>query len=222
MKKIFTLTAIILLLSGAAGFAQVKTGINAGLNNSKWGGDAMGSLGSLIGFTNDIVTTQPQNGVYVGGFAEIPLTPVLSVQPGIYYSQKGYGMRVEVTGKNIGFLNAGGNIRVQSHYIDIPLLLKAQVAKGLQVYAGPQVSYLAKSNLKTDAGLLGFSLFKSTTDITSQFNKVDLALAGGIGYTFDNGFSINIGYDHGLSRLDKNSITNTYNRTFKAGIGFRF
>jgi hypothetical protein len=73
-----------------------------------------------------------------------------------------------------------------------------------------------------DAGLLGVSLFKTNMDVTDNFNKADLGITGGVGYTFPNGFSINAGYDHGLSRLDKNSNFKSYNRTFKAGIGFRF
>src|SRR5688572_30537690 len=157
MKKIFTLTAIVLVF-GVAGFSQVKTGINAGLNNSRWSGDAMGGLTDLLDFSNGMVATEPVNGIYAGGFAEIPIDNMFSIQPGVYYSQKGFSMRGEITGKNLDFLSAGATARVQSHYIDIPLLIKAEVAKGLHIYAGPQMSYLAKSNLKTEAGLLGLSL----------------------------------------------------------------
>ena len=70
-------------------------------------------------------------------------------------------------------------------------------------------------------------LFKKVQRIFNEytapdFNKADVALTGGASYTFDNGFSINAGYDHGLSRLDKNSSFKSYNRTFKVGVGFRF
>lgn len=204
------------------GFSQVKTGISAGLNNSRWSGGAMGNLNDLLNFSNGMITTEPVNGIYAGGFVEIPIDNVFSVQPGAFYSQKGFSMRGDIEGKNLSFLNAGATARVQSHYIDIPVLIKAEIAKGLQLYAGPQMSYLAKSNLRTDAGLLGISLFKTNTDITNMFNKIDFAVTGGVGYTFDNGFSINAGYDHGLTRLDKNERTETFNRTFKVGIGFRF
>ena len=73
-----------------------------------------------------------------------------------------------------------------------------------------------------DARLLGFSLLRTNMDVTSYFNKADVAVTGGASYTFDNGFSINAGYDHGLSRLDKNSQFKSYNRTVKVGVGFRF
>lgn len=220
MKKIFTL--IILASISMAGFSQVKKGVVVGLSNSRWGGDAMLNLNKLIDFSNGMVTTQPVNGLYAGGVVEIPVGGIFSVQPGVYYSQKGYRIKGEVTGKKIDFLGAGARATVQSHYIDIPVVVKAEVAKGLQLFAGPQFSYLAKSNLKLDAGLLGISIFKTNIDITDQFNKVDLGLTGGVAYTLDNGISINAAYDHGLSAIDKNSITKTYNRGFKIGIGYTF
>ncbi len=220
MKKIFTF--IILAFISVTGFSQVKTGVSAGLSNARWNGDAILNLNDLLQFTNGMVNTRSVSGLYAGGFVEVPLGDIFSVQPGIYYTQKGYQLRGELTGKNIDFLGAGARATVQSHYIDIPVVLKAEVVKGLQLFAGPQLSYLVKNNLKLDAGLLGISLFKTNIDITDQFNKMDLGLTGGLAYNFDNGFSINAAYDHGLTPLDKNSMTKSFNRAFKVGIGFRF
>ena len=220
MKKIFTL--VILLVAGTAGFSQIQTGFSAGLSNARWKGDAMTNLNDLLELSNGIVATSPVNGIYAGGFVEMPLGGAFSVQPGVYYTQKGYEMRAELAGKNLGFLSAGAGATVRSHYIDVPVVVKAEVVKGLQLYAGPQLSYLIKNDLRVDAGLLGISLYKDNIDITRQFNKVDFGIAGGAVYTFDNGISINAGYDHGLTRIDKNNMTETYNRGFKAGVGFRF
>jgi hypothetical protein len=145
-----------------------------------------------------------------------------SIQPGVYYAQKGFGIKGAVTGDKLDFLAAGATAELRSHYIDVPVLLKAEVTKGLQVYAGPQLSYLVKSDLKMDAGLLGISLFKTKIDVTDNFNQADFGLTGGASYTFDNGFSVNASYDHGLSRLDKNGHLESFNRGFKVGVGFRF
>ena len=169
-----------------------------------------------------MVSTESVNGIYAGGFVEIPAGDIISIQPSIFYSQKGYGLRGRLTGKGLDFLAATATARVQSHYIDIPVFIKAEIAKGLQIYAGPQASYLVNSRLKTDAGIAGFSILKTNSDITSVFNKVDMAVAGGLSYTFGNGLSVNAGYDHGLTRLDKNERTQAFNRSFKLGIGFRF
>jgi opacity protein-like surface antigen len=59
-------------------------------------------------------------------------------------------------------------------------------------------------------------------DVTNQFKTVDMSLVGGISYKFENGLSIEAAYDHGLSRVDKNSNFKSYNRTFKVGLGFTF
>ena len=120
------------------------------------------------------------------------------------------------------FLGVNASAKVEAHYIDIPLVLKAELAKGLSIYAGPQVSYLVKNNLHLNAGVLGISLYNDRLDITDNFNRVDMGLAGGIGYKFDNGFNIKAGYDYGLSKLDKNDNFKAYNRVAKISVGFSF
>jgi hypothetical protein len=202
--------------------AQMKYGINAGVNYSTLKGQAMSSFNNIVDLSNGVITTQPKIGFHAGGFVEMPLGANISLQPGVYYSQKGYMLKGNLTPDKFDFLGVTARAQLQSHYIDIPVLVKAEVAKGLQVFAGPQVSYLVKSNLKMDAGLLGFSLVNTNLDVTNQFNKADFAVTGGASYTFDNGFSINAAYDHGLSRLDRNSNLKSYNRTFKVGVGFTF
>lgn len=117
-------------------------------------------------------------------------------------------------------INAGA--QVQSHYIDVPLVIKARVIKGLQVYAGPQVSFLARSTLNAKLGVLGISIFNRGFGITERFNRVDLGLTGGIGYELDNGLNIQAGYDHGLSPLDKNENYRAFNRVVKVSVGYTF
>lgn len=202
--------------------AQLSYGVNAGLNHSTWKGDAAGSLNNLVNLSNGYITPQARNGIYAGGFVEMPLGGKISLQPGIYYSQKGYVLKGSIAGNKFDFLGVNAKAELQSHYIDIPLVVKVEVAKGLQVYAGPQLSYLLKNNVKMDAGLLGFSFLKTKRNVTENFNRADIAITGGASYTFDNGFFINAGYDHGLSRLDKNSSFKSYNRTVKVGVGVRF
>ena len=222
MRKIYLLATIVLIIGASRVNAQLSYGINAGLNHSTWKGDAVGSIGNLVDLADGYITPQARNGFYAGGFVEMPLGGKISIQPGLYYSQKGYALKGSIAGDKFDFLGVSARAELQSHYIDVPLVIKAEIAKGLQVYAGPQLSYLVKNNLRMDAGLLGFSLLKTNMDITEHFNKADIGLVGGASYTFDNGFSINAGYDHGLSRLDKNGNFESYNRTVKIGVGYRF
>src|SRR3954463_5075473 len=96
MKKIYTLAAILLTLFAVQVNAQVTYGINAGVTHSSWKGDALGNLDNLLNFSQGMITTQPKNGIYAGGFMEMPLGGVLSIQPDVYYSQKGYTMKGQV------------------------------------------------------------------------------------------------------------------------------
>ena len=92
-------------------------------------------------------------------------------------------------------------------------------AGGLQVFAGPQFSYLMKANLNTTAGLLGIDLLNRNMDVTENFNRWDAAVTGGVGYTFGKGINIRASYEHGLSKIDKNQNTKAYNNAIKVGIG---
>ncbi|HUR10193.1 MAG TPA: porin family protein [Flavitalea sp.] len=222
MKKIFTLSVFISFLFIFNAEAQTKFGIRAGLSSASWKGDAVQSLNNLVTITNGYVDTRGRTGFFAGGFAAIPVSDMVSIEPGLYYSQKGYALQGNLEVNKLEFLGANARLQVQSHYIDVPLLLKVMPVKGLQLYAGPQVSYLVKNNMHVDAGILGFSLINRNMDITDQFNPFDFAVVGGAGYKFDNGFSITAGYDHGLSRLDKNSNFKSYNRVIKVGVGFEF
>ena len=149
------------------------------------------------------------------------MSEAVSLEPGLYYAQKGYELTGELAIKGAEFLGANARARLTSHYVDLPVLVKVNMS-GFQVFAGPQLSYLAKSDLRTTAGVLGFNLLNKTMDATEQFNRWDAGVTGGVGYQFANGLSLTAAYDHGLMKTDKNQNMDAYNRAFKVGLGFRF
>jgi hypothetical protein len=211
------------LTIGLFSFAQTKPGfgIKAGVSSSTISGDAAGSLNDLIDYTNGAITTNSRTGFYGGLNATIPVSNNFSIEPGLYYGQKGYEMKGQLNLKGAPFLNANAKAQLTSHYVDVPLLAKATF-NGFQVFAGPQVSYLAKADLRTTAGALGFNVLNKTMDATEQFNRWDAGIKAGIGYQFNNGFNVNASYDHGLSKIDANRNFDAYNRSFKVGVGFSF
>ncbi len=202
--------------------AQVTYGVRTGVNFAKWQGEDLQIIEDLVDKTEGYLETRGKTGWHVGGYVNIPINNTFSFEPGLAYSKKGYSLmgdfQIPVL-KSLG-LNAGA--RVQSHYIDMPLVLKANVVKGLHVYAGPQVSLLVRSTLNAKLGVLGISIFNRGIGITERFNKADLGLTGGIGYQFNNGLNIQAGYDHGLTTLDKNNNYAAYNRVVKVSVGFSF
>ena len=221
MKYKFTLAVISMIIMNSTK-AQITYGVQAGATIANWKGDALQSLNDVVDLSNGFVTTKSKTGISIGGYVNIPVTDKISFEPGLQYAQKGYTMQGDLKVDALKFLGVNASANVEAHYIDIPLVLKAELAKGLSIYAGPQVSYLVKNNLHLNAGILGISLYNDRLDITDNFNRVDMGLAGGIGYKFDNGFNIKAGYDYGLSKLDKNDNFKAYNRVAKISVGFSF
>ena len=202
--------------------AQITYGVQAGATIANWKGDALQSLNNVVDLSNGFITTKSKTGFTVGGYVNIPVSDKISFEPGLQYAQKGYTMQGNLKIDALKFLGVNASAKVEAHYIDVPLVLKAEVAKGLSIYAGPQLSYLVKNNLHLNAGVLGISLYNNKIDITDNFNRLDMGIAGGIGYKFDNGFNIKAGYDYGLSKLDKNDNFKAYNRVAKISVGFSF
>ena len=202
--------------------AQVSYGVRSGVNFAKWQGDDLQIIEDLLDKTDGYLVTKGRTGLHIGGYVHIPISETISFEPGLEYSKKGYSIKGDFQIPALKYFGINIGAQVQSHYIDIPLVLKANVYKGFQVYAGPQVSYLVRSTLNAKLGVLGISIFNKGFGITERFNKVDLGLTGGLGYQFDNGINIQAGYDYGLSKLDKNDNYAAYNRVVKVSVGYTF
>ncbi|HYF30365.1 MAG TPA: porin family protein [Chitinophagaceae bacterium] len=219
-KKILLFTALIVSIVSIAQ-EQAAFGIRAGFTSSGMRGDAVNNLQNLLDLTDGIVTTKNRAGFFAGGYASVRLGENLSVEPAVYYSQKGYELNGALKGKGVDFLGVNAGAALNMHYIDVPVVLKANIG-GFQVFGGPQVSYLAQADLRTTAGLLGINLLNSKLDATNQFNRWDVGLTGGVGYQFNNGVNVMAAYDHGLSKVDADQRFNSYNRAFKVGVGITF
>ena len=220
LKKLFFSIISVLMINSLQ--AQVSYGIRAGVNFAKWQGDDLQVIEDLLDKTDGYVVTKGKTGWHVGTYVNIPISNTFSFEPGLAYSKKGYSIKGDVQIPVLKILAINAGAQVQQHYIDMPLVLKANVYKGLQVYAGPQVSYLVRSTLNAKLGVLGINIFNRGFGITERFNKVDMGLTGGIGYQFENGLNVQAGYDYGLSKLDKNENYSAYNRVVKVSVGFSF
>jgi hypothetical protein len=221
MKKQILLIASIVI--STLTIAQVKPsfGVRAGLSSAGMRGDAVNNLKDMLDFANGMITPGNNTGMFAGGYAAIPIGETISFEPALYYSQKGYQLRGEFNIKGAEFIGANARAKLNSQYIDIPVLVKANM-NGLQLFAGPQLSYLVKADLNTTAGVFGFNLLNRRMDATEQFNRWDAAITGGIGYQFAQGLNIIASYDYGLSKVDANRNLNSYNRAIKIGIGYSF
>ena len=94
------------------GFAQVKPsfGIRAGLSSAGIKGDAVTSLQNILDYTDGMITTSNRTGFYAGAYSSIPVSEIFSVEPSIYYSQKGYKLLGELNLKGVEFLGLNNQL----------------------------------------------------------------------------------------------------------------
>ena len=222
MKAKFLPAVLLISIISISATAQIKPVLKAGIINATWKGEAKETFTSVIDQTNGIIEPRKRTGFYIGAGADIPLGEIVSIEPGLVYTQRGYGLKGNLTINKLKIEALNARATSQMHYIDLPVLIKVKPAGGLTIFAGPQISYLVKNNLQADVALLGFSLINTDLDITNQFNKFDVGITGGIGYEFEGGFGIAASYEKGFNRLDKNQNFKVFNEGIKAGFTYKF
>jgi len=202
--------------------SPVRFGIRVGGNLAQWEGQTVNSAQELIDVTEGSASRKMREGFHVGGYVTIPVAPGFEIEPGLQYSQKGTRLTGKLPIDGVDFLNANFTITNKAEYIDLPVLARVYVGEGFNIFAGPQVSYLVSNKVQAEAGALGFNALNRAWEMKSGFREMDVAVTGGLGYRFTNGFNVSAGYDYGLSTIDSNGSFETYNRVVRASLGYTF
>lgn len=90
------------------------------------------------------------------------------------------------------------------NYVNIPVMAKFYVTKGLSLNAGLQLGFMTSAKL-TDVQLLGG---KSDVDIKDLCNKTDFSIPLSIAYEFTNGLSFEARYNAGVTNVFKDDVVN--------------
>ena len=173
----------------------VQIGVKGGVNFATVSGDDFDSPDSRTSFN-------------AGFVAEIPFSERFSIQPEVMYSGQGFDIK------------QSENIEAQLDYIQIPLLAKIYLVKGLNIQAGPQIGFLINEEIDyqptDDAGDID-------TDVAED---IDFSLAAGVEYKFDGGFFVQGRYNYGFTNVFKESDLfgdpDIKNSVFQVGVGFMF
>ena len=93
MKRQILLIAFITI--STLSIAQVKPsfGVRAGISSAGMRGDAVNNLKDMLDFANGMITTSDRTGFFAGAYATVPVGEVFSVEPALYYTQKGYSLK---------------------------------------------------------------------------------------------------------------------------------
>jgi hypothetical protein len=204
----------LLLLLLATGFsslsanAQIEYGLRGGLNMSTLQGD--------------IENTDNYLSFHLGLSAAFKVADKLSIQPEIQYSSQGTNYNYFLQEGNYSE-SIEGELRLQ--YINLPILAKYTLAKGLFIEAGPQIGYLAYSKQMADNIVKenGETIYHVTAsrNLRDLTNNIDYGVAFGLGYEFIEDLFIEVRYYYGLNDVIKD-VENNKNSVLQFSIGHKF
>jgi hypothetical protein len=137
--------------------------------------------------------TKMRTGVNLGLFAKLPVSGMFSVQPELYYITKGS----DVTYNN-AFVD--GTARFNLNYLEVPLLLVANITDYFNFHAGPYVSYLINGTVKNKANINLFDFEKNIN--TDDYDRFDAGIAVGAGIDI-KAISLGARYNFGLTKVGK-------------------
>ncbi|MFC4478424.1 porin family protein [Flavobacterium chungangensis] len=183
MKKILLLAVFTVLGFANVNAQEIKFGGKAGLNFATISEDNTENA--------DFVTSYN-----IGVMSEIPISEKFSFQPEIMYSRQGYSFNNDVVAMN---------------YLNIPLMGKYYVTKGLSLEAGPQIGFLLSAK-------------NEKTDVKDSFNTFDFGVNFGLGYKLENGLNFGVRYNLGLTNINnlENSSDKNKNGVFQVSVGYFF
>ncbi len=175
-------------------------GIEGGLNLSN------------ISVTPDI-TTNGRAGFTVGGFADIGVSRLISIRPGLRYVMKGFSS----SGNGVTFTDRLG-------YLEIPVLLKINfplTEVKPYIMAGPTLGIQLSASEEATNGVQ-----TQTSDASTVFETIDFGLFFGSGLEFHiankTDMFIGGGYSLGLSNVVKIPNISGKNSGFQFMGGFKF
>lgn len=131
--------------------------------------------------TGDDVDVDMRTSFHLGLVAEIPFATNFYFGPEVLYSSQGAKVNED------GF---DGSFKLD--YVQIPLMLKYYVGPGFSLEAGPQIGFLASSEVETE----GVSV-----NMDDYFSSFDFGANLGLGYKFANSMFLQGRYNLGLSNI---------------------
>ena len=150
---------------------------------------------------------------HVGALAEFPLADIFSIQVEALYSGQGF----EIASQNI--LGQDRKIEYQLDYINVPVLAKVYVMKGLSLEAGPQFNFLVNEEIDSDPNNNGGD---NPQDNAKDF---DFGFAGGLTFQTEMGLFASARYYQGVTNIidgANDTDPNVNNSVFQIGVGFKF
>lgn len=211
--KLLLLAATILV---SASVSAQNFGVKAGLNFS-----------NMVSKDNNRTYSENykmNTGFHLGPVVDYPLSELISVEAGLFYSTKGYN---EVASGDF----ASADYKISLNYLDLPIQLKVNynLGKGkVFLAAGPYFGYGLNGKVEGGAALGDISI-SSNADVKwgdeddAILKRFDMGLSLGGGVQV-NSFSLGINYALGLANISTSEVDGykSSNRVISVSAGFYF
>ena len=171
-------------------------------------------------------TLQPKVGVTLATISSDDSKFKFGMAAGIegqYQLNNWFGLSAAVMYSQQGAKVKNADIKVNTEYINIPVMAKFYVTKGLSLNVGLQPGFMTKAKAKGDG---------RTIDVKSNCNKVDFSIPMSIAYEFENGLTFEARYTTGLTNVGKDAFDSTSsswdktfqnkNEVFMLTVGYKF
>ena len=171
-------------------------------------------------------TLQPKVGVTLATISSDNTKFKFGMAAGIegqYQLNNWFGLSAAVMYSQQGAKAKNYDVKVNTEYINIPVMAKFYVTKGLSLNVGLQPGFMTKAKAKGDG---------RTIDVKSNCNKVDFSIPMSIAYEFENGLSFEARYATGLTNVGKDAFDSTSsswdktfqnkNEVFMLTVGYKF
>lgn len=165
---------------------------------------------------------------YAGVTADISISDMFSVQPGLTFIGKGF--KVKETFSEEGITGTVSS-KVNAFYIELPVNVLVNIPVGedkVFLGAGPYYSMGITGKIKSSGNVEGFE-GSDSADIEfgddGDLKRADYGVNFLAGYQLYNGFNIHAGYGLGLATINTDSGeegSKMKNRVISVGIGFSF
>ncbi len=197
-------------------YSQAQVGLRLGGNFAIWNSS---EAEDLLGAEFETLTAG-----HIGPYVKIPISDNLALEPALLASLKGTNIKLfetEILGEDVITVDSDSDIYLL--YLDMPVLLRFYLVDGLNIFAGPQVSFLLNNIIETEyEECFNGTCFTDDEEDEADVKDIDFAVSLGIGYEFPFGLNFNVGYDLGLANIDDSGIAEVNNRVFKASLGWTF
>ena len=175
----------------------------------------------------------PAVGGIVGVEAEYMLTDNFSIAAGLTYGEQGSGYE-DYEYKASGTTMELKDLKYEMDYLNIPVVANYYLFRGFAVKAGVQFGFLTTAKVKgkmiTSGGgqtmtieLEDQKVGNNKQDFKDTLEKFDLSIPMGISYEFKVPIVIDLRYNLGLTKVNKESASKDFkNNVVSLTVGYKF